>query len=225
MTLFDEQKAERRARILAAARTIIAERGYDGLTMRGLAEASRVSVPTLYNLFGGKLAILAGELDESFAAVTAALGAVRTGSFAERALAGCEAATADLLHAPMYARALCDVFLTSPETEPLRRGFEQRYVELIAAQLEDGRRAGDVAEWIDPEAVARREYAHYIQAMIQWARGDYDDRQFRAVALYGLCLILLGIASDGPRAQLERLAQELQDEMAARDAAAKRLEA
>ena len=37
MGLIDEHKAERRARILAAARTLIAQRGYDGLTMRDLA--------------------------------------------------------------------------------------------------------------------------------------------------------------------------------------------
>ena len=42
MSLFDEHKAERRARILTAARKLIADRGYDGLTMRDLARASRV---------------------------------------------------------------------------------------------------------------------------------------------------------------------------------------
>ncbi|MGH9362599.1 MAG: TetR/AcrR family transcriptional regulator, partial [Thermoanaerobaculia bacterium] len=71
MSLLEEHKAERRARILAAARELIAERGYEGLTMRDLAHASRVSVPTLYNLFGGKQAILLGELEETFERVVA----------------------------------------------------------------------------------------------------------------------------------------------------------
>jgi AcrR family transcriptional regulator len=59
MSLFEEHKAERRARIISAARELVTKHGYDGLTMRDLAAAARVSVPTLYNLFGGKDAILA----------------------------------------------------------------------------------------------------------------------------------------------------------------------
>src|SRR6185436_2882280 len=104
MSLFDEHKAERRARILAAARKLIADRGYDGLTMRDLAKASRVSVPTLYNLFGGKQALLLGELEQTFANVTASLERVRDGSFVERALAACVAGNEDLLAAPGYSR-------------------------------------------------------------------------------------------------------------------------
>ena len=56
------QMAERRQRILAAAREIIAGRGYEALTMRELARASRVTVPTLYNLIGGKQAVLGRRL-------------------------------------------------------------------------------------------------------------------------------------------------------------------
>lgn len=45
---------ERRDRILDAARSIIAESGFDSLTTRGLAQIAGVSAPTLYNLIGGK---------------------------------------------------------------------------------------------------------------------------------------------------------------------------
>ena len=83
MGLLEDQKAERRARILASARRLIAERGFDGLTMRDLAAASRVSVPTLYNLFGGKQALLLGEL-ESDAEHPAASDATRARRTARR---------------------------------------------------------------------------------------------------------------------------------------------
>ena len=58
VTLRVEQKAERRSRILAAAREIIAESGYPELTMRDLARQARVTVPTIYNLIGSKEAVL-----------------------------------------------------------------------------------------------------------------------------------------------------------------------
>src|SRR5262245_42811852 len=120
MGLLEDHKAERRARILAAARRLIAARGFDGLTMRDLARASRVSVPTLYNLFGGKHALILGELEETFADVLASTRTARGATFVERAFAGCEAGMRDLLAVPRYSRALVHLFLTSDETRAIR---------------------------------------------------------------------------------------------------------
>jgi len=90
-----EQKLERRARILAAARELIAQRGYEALSMRELAAHCRVSVPTLYNQFGGKQALLAAAVESHFAGLLAgtraplesAARAARQGSGSRRALA------------------------------------------------------------------------------------------------------------------------------------------
>ncbi len=215
MSLFDEHKAERRARILAAARKLIADRGYDGLTMRALAKASRVSVPTLYNLFGGKDALLLGELEETVANVAASLAAVRDGSFVERAFAACEAGNEDLLSAPRYSRELTHLFLTADETRPLRRAIADRYVGMMAGVLRDAQRAGDLVAWIDPVAVSRRMFAHYTHAMIEWALGELDDGEFRAATELGMALMLLGLARGRAARDLERRAQELQPKTAA----------
>ena len=64
MTLLAEQMAERRERILAEAREIIGARGFDGLTMRALAQAVGVTVPTIYNLIGNKDEVLFGAVAE-----------------------------------------------------------------------------------------------------------------------------------------------------------------
>lgn len=218
MTLFEEHKMERRARILAAARKIIAAQGYDGLTMRSLAEKSRVSVPTLYNLIGGKQAILAAGLEETFEVASSALETVVSGSCVERILVSCDASTEQLLNAPAYSRELVQAFLASSETDPLRRRFADRFVRLITAQLEDGRRTGEIADWIDPVLVAEREYAHYIQVMIQWACGDYDDASFHRYARLGLCLLLLAVVTDKARPELQRMIQAIQEEIRTNDA-------
>ena len=56
--------AERRERILEAARGLIESRGYEGLTMRDLAGASGVTVPTVYNLIGSKEEVLFAAVEE-----------------------------------------------------------------------------------------------------------------------------------------------------------------
>jgi AcrR family transcriptional regulator len=216
MSLFDEHKAERRARILAAARKLIADRGYEGLTMRDLAKASRVSVPTLYNLFGSKHALLLGELEETFANVAASLERVRDGSFVERALAACEAGNQDLLSAPGYSRELTHLFLTSEETRPLRQGIAERYVQMMAGVLRDAQTQRELAAWVDPVAVSRRMFAHYTHAMIQWAQGELDADEFQQATQLGMSLMLLGLARGRAARELEQRTRRLQSPTASR---------
>lgn len=210
MGLLEEQKAERRARILATARRLIAERGFDGLTMRDLAQASRVSVPTLYNLFGGKHALLVGELEETFARVDTSMRAARGDGFVERMIAGCEAANEDLLSVPRYSRTLIHLTLVSPDTEPMRRDIGRRYVAMMADALREAQAAGEIADFVAAEAVAARAYAHYVATMIQWAVGDLDDAEFRTATLLGPCLMFLGIARGPAARDLEQRVRELQ---------------
>lgn len=54
----ENAKAMRRTRIVEAARALIGETGELGFSMRALAERSRVSLATPYNLFGSKNAII-----------------------------------------------------------------------------------------------------------------------------------------------------------------------
>jgi AcrR family transcriptional regulator len=55
----------RRDRILDAARTIIAESGFDALSLRDLAQRAEVTVPTIYNLIGNKAAVVAQLFNDS----------------------------------------------------------------------------------------------------------------------------------------------------------------
>src|ERR1700744_217344 len=57
-------KAERRQRIIEAARELIRETGNAGLSMRALAARARVSLATPYNLFGSKHAIILAVLED-----------------------------------------------------------------------------------------------------------------------------------------------------------------
>ena len=216
MSLLAQHQAERRARILAAARRLIAARGFEGLTMRELARASRVSVPTVYNLFGGKHAVLVAELEETFAAVARSLASAGGRSVVERAFAMCEAGNRDLLAVPAYTRELVRVFLVAEETRAPRRRMHERYVALMAGVLREGQAAGDVAAWADPATVATRMFAHYVHAMIEWAEGDLDDDELVAATELGMALMLLGLARGGAARALAARAEASQRAMTPR---------
>jgi len=195
MGLLEEHKTERRGRILAAARTLITSRGYDGLTMRELAATARVSVPTLYNLFGSKDAILVAELEAS--AVRLAAQLPRAGdSFFARGMAAFEAGMRLIEDDPDLYRAVMRMFLTSasPETETMRTRVEGGYLAMMEANLSAAQAAGQLAPWADPPIVARHMFSIYVSAFLGWGMGALDLATFRAAALSGICHLLAGVA-------------------------------
>jgi len=199
MSLLEEHKAERRGRILAAARKLVVTKGYDGLTMRDLARAARVSVPTLYNLFGSKDAILVAELAASATRLAARMPTGETSFFA-RGTALFEAGMHLIEEAPEFHRAVMQMFMTSPETAPMRRRAEDGYIALMAGNLTAAKAAGQLAEWAEPAIVARHMFAQYMACFMAWGIGELDLATFRAAALSGICHLLIGVAR-GPFAE------------------------
>ena len=59
-----EKRLERRSAILLAARRLLARHGFEGVTMRELARESGVTVPTLYNIFANKEAVISDAIEE-----------------------------------------------------------------------------------------------------------------------------------------------------------------
>lgn len=193
MGLLDEHKSERRARILAAARAQLARHGYHGLTMRDLAQAARVSVPTLYNLFGGKDAILAAAMVESVERVASRAVPAET-TFFGRAMLGFDTGMAMIADAPDFYRRLIPLFMTSPEAQPIRQRTELGFVALMTANLTAARDAGQLAAWADPRVVAGHMWAQYMAAFLHWGTGGCSLEEFRTIALSGICHLLLGVA-------------------------------
>lgn len=219
MSLFETHKAERRARIIAAARELVEKHGYDGLTMRDLAAAANVSVPTLYNLFGGKDAILAADLARTATVISARVQ--QEGSFFARGMAAFEAGMDMIGEQPAFFRAVTQMFLTSEESRPMRRLAEESYIAIMAGNLAAAKAAGQVLEWIEPHVVARHMYGLYISCFLAWAGEELDLAAFRAAALSGICHLLLGMTRGAFRAEVEARLKKLYRESPAHEPTSK----
>jgi AcrR family transcriptional regulator len=209
MGLLEEHKAERRGRILAAARKLVTTQGYEGLTMRELGTAARVSVPTLYNLFGSKDAILVAAIEAS--AVRIASEITTGDSYFARGIAAFDAGMSLIEHEPELYRAVMKMFLTStsPETLAMRRRVNEGYIALMAGNLTAAQAAGQLADWADPAIVARHMFASYISAFLGWSMGELDLPTFRAAALSAFCHLLAGVARGPFAADVEARLREL----------------
>jgi len=208
MSLLELQKAARRARILAEARGLMARRGWAGVTMRDLASASHVSVPTVYNLIGGKEALLGALMEDLFATVSEA-GVVSVEDVVSRARALWSAGLVPFLEAPEYARELVCLFVSSRATSELRRYHDERYVQLMATVIADSQRKGELSDLVSAYSLARTMYSLWIAQTIRWAQGDLDDEELSVAVDRGLSLLLLGVAEGVARTELHRLLKGL----------------
>ena len=190
--------AERRQRILAAARAIVAARGYEALTMRELAQASRVTVPTLYNLIGGKEAVLFAAVEE------------QTARFVARIERGSGRPAAQLLALPAYYRTLLHLLYTADGAARVRRSVDRALAGELLHALGAIAEAGELAPWADPRALLRTLRAHLGATALEWASGALPDAAFPAAAAYEACLTLLGVTRGGSRAEFERAARAFQ---------------
>jgi AcrR family transcriptional regulator len=207
-SLWEQNKAERRQRILAAARRLISKKGFEGLTMRDLADAARVSVPTVYNLVGGKVSLLAALVEEVYANVVAKLGdPERHDTFVSAAMELCAVGHGEVLLAPEYYRELIGLFLVSKEARPIRKSLAERNIALMARVVASGQARGEIVDWVDPVALSATLYSQYTSATIDWANRKLDDDALQATTSYGHALILLGVARGRAVAKLEALAR------------------
>jgi AcrR family transcriptional regulator len=202
--------AERRRRILAAARTLVARRGYEALTMRELARASRVTVPTLYNLIGGKEAVLAAAVEEQTARFVAAVAQRAPASPAGRLLAVVEACTRELLALPAYYRSLLLLLYRAEAAGRVRRRIDRALGGELAAALDALAASGELAAWAERPALLRSLRTVLSANALAWAAGGLAGDAFAAAASYDTCLLLAAVTRGAAQRELTNAAREAQ---------------
>ncbi len=78
--------AQRREQLIAVARGLFAEKGYDGTAVEEIAARAKVSKPVVYEHFGGKQGLYAVVVDREVRSLTASLEAALTGQRPRRLL-------------------------------------------------------------------------------------------------------------------------------------------
>lgn len=199
------QMAARRERILEAARGLIESRGYAGLTMRDLATAGDVTVPTIYNLIGSKEAVLVAAVEEQTARFVEELERVH-GDL----IAVIDATVKQLLRRPQYYRALVLVLLGADPSDAARRHVDRALAIEIAAALDAIAEAGDLADWVDRGLLAERLHAHLDMTSIEWARGRLSAAALRTTARFEAATTLLGVTTGPTHAAFEKIARDSQ---------------
>ena len=217
----EEAKAERRRRIIHAARELIRETGDAGLSMRALAARAGVSLATPYNLFGSKGAILLAVL-EDIKGFGRRFAGYEACSPPDRVLKAAALAVSYYEQDPDFYRALWSSMLRTTGAEarsmifnPKREAF---WIGLLDAAASDG--------WLLPEidtaALMRNLDFTFRSIMLHWINGEIGLDSLQPAVGYGYALALRGAATEkGQQLMLER-ALAFQAELAASPAASDR---
>ncbi len=212
MSLLEEQRRERIERIMETARRMIAERGYEGVNMRDLAAASRVSVPTLYNLCGDKAELLSRAMQGQFSGLLKTIDRENRSRGLDRLLSIVEGCSSEMLRLARYSRAVLDVFVNSGQMREVSEMIAGALARDIEIALHEMRSARDLEEWADPKILAEQISGHLIICALQWESGYLSDKALPASMMYGSCLMLRGVAAGPAEKILEKRLRAVQGE-------------
>jgi len=214
MDLVTEQKLERRERMLAAVRELVAERGWADLTVRDLAQRCRVSIPTLYNQFGGKDGLLAAAVEGHFRQLLERIAEDGGPGGWRRLVALADRCAENMTRQSAYHRSLIEAFAVARETGPVQTGLVTDLTAAFAAELAAMREQGQLVDWVDPALLAAQLTAACVSASVSWARGGLSDAGLRCAMTHAASLLVLGVATGAAQRGLEKSARTTQAELA-----------
>lgn len=203
----EQAKAERRQKIMSAARDMIRETGDMNLSMRELARRAEVSVATSYNLFGSKRAVVLAVLEDErdFVQKYHKLNVADT---IERIFDAYELAYGYFVQDPDFYRPLWRALLTagvkdddtglvSPERQAQTR---TAWHALLTAAQEEGLLSPDI-----PAGPLERTLSHMAGGtLLSWATGTLETEDLMASVGLGYAMILSAAATPEGRSRLER---------------------
>lgn len=200
-------KAARRARILDAAAGMMAAGGVQALSLRELAAASGVTVPTIYNLIGSREDLIREIISDALDQLDDVLAGLPEQKGVEFGLAAIDELFRLVMADKNVYRA---VFRALYEFEApnmpdwlgrmFRRGGDVM-LSAVTRAVDDGDLRGELA----PLPLAHNAF-HALQATLHmWATGGLNSRNSQARARYAFLVTLLADATPRGRRRLRAL--------------------
>lgn len=191
---------QRRARILAAARKLIANEGVEGVTIRDIAEISNLSVQTIYNLAGGRAQVVEAAISEHIFIMAERARLLDT-------YPNIFLAVADLMwmHARQNPRYIRNATIACDGRDPALHSKVWRCnARSLRRLLNDIHGETARLKGIDLDVLASHITALMGAIALEWARGliELPELRYRMASAYAL--LLAGLLTDDELAAINR---------------------
>ncbi|MCF6248321.1 MAG: TetR/AcrR family transcriptional regulator [Desulfobacula sp.] len=194
-----------RGRILESGRRLILEQGIDALSVRKLAGESGLALRTIYNLYGNKENVLVAlfesgtrDLDDAMVRLETAMtrGTWET-DFYLNWLKQVEPMFLEnqAIIKPAVIAGFFPMSPTSKRAEELHGRRIQRLKKVLALAA----RKDLIWKDLDLDVSARLLYLNYFNVVVQWAKGELDDRGLVIHGRYAILTILHTLINEPDR--------------------------
>ena len=134
------RQLERQSNILATVRAMLEEVGYEGMTIRRLAKRAGVAQGTLYNLYGGKDALVLAAVDDLLSQLSGTAVEEAPSEGIEAIFARSRLVGAQIEATPGYADAMTRILFHVGPNDPLVEVLFAGSYPFLKSQLEAARR-------------------------------------------------------------------------------------
>jgi AcrR family transcriptional regulator len=192
---------ERRRQLLDAGAELFAKHSFEEISMRELAEAAGVSKPLLYHYFPSKIDLFKAAVSEKAEELQRLIEPSSDGPAIEQLSQVLDSYLAWIEDNAQTWSKLLQSAATLPEARELVEGFRQRTMDLILAQLTEGRKPRPALR------IAIKGWLGYMDAAIlDWSESkDLPRAKLRELLLaaFGAALMAAGQADRRVRLRLD----------------------
>ena len=187
MKVMTERQYERRERILATARNLVTEKGYDGLKMRELAEVSGVTTKTLYHQFGSKEKLIFIAVEERYRHIYQAIDDAVIDKGIDRLYYIIETVAKVTRNNIAYARGLATILSTKDSVfTSIRMGTYRKAIDQIQAE-------GDFVNWVDHDLLNRIIYRQVNPLYTPWWYDEFSLTNTVNIAKLDIGMVLRSV--------------------------------
>ena len=167
-------KVKTRGKVLEAARTLFAERGYDAATIRDIAKGAGMSTGAVFANFQDKSELFEAVLAENLAGTLDAFQAAATGEgqVTDRLTSALSVGYhRGLEHLPLVQAIFARAWFQPDDANDRQRTLARPFVEAVAGILQAGIRDGELRQDIDVVLMTRMIWETY---MSNYRHAAYD---------------------------------------------------
>lgn len=190
------RQLERRERILTAARELIAEKGYDGLTMRDLARSSGVSDATLYNLFASKDRLVMAAVADLLDGIAERVQTLEQAPGLAAILRYSDSIGEQIQQSPAYAKAMSRALFQAEPQSPIVEVLLASNRRFLSKELYAAKRQGELKAGVDVASSATILSGHTWGVLLMWNKGLLNLDLLPEMSRQSIATSLLSIASE-----------------------------
>ena len=189
--------------ILETTRELLSKHGYEGTTVRDVAQQANVAKGTLYNIYGGKDELIYSAVIDVRDDVTNRMLDLDPRPGLDSILKADQAVIEQIVRTPTYAEAISRALFGAPPAKMLIPSLITTPIELTQRQLETAKELGEIEPAVDSHMLARQLVMQRWGIIMALSLQQISVDDLTLDASHAMVRILQSVALPDARAMLE----------------------